>query len=294
VVGGGTHNYTAEYSGDANYAGSTSPLHSVTVDKLASITNLSASSTTVNPGKPVLLTAQVTGSGPVPQGSVTFYELGVAISGSTTTLASGKATFTVTPSAGVHKYTAEYSGNGDYVGGSSFTVTVNVVDAPLPSDARLVDQKLGLQPDPSGLWRDWAGLGEKWLRAANKDWYFITPSGHLYKWDNVTQGLGKSLLDSVLDPLYHIHIDLLYDAASQTLAADLDQRLGLVLRNSLWFDWGKRQEKWIFGTNTGQWCFITPDGRLFQWDGSSEATGILLATLATKYYDEPDLLYGVE
>jgi hypothetical protein len=42
----------------------------------------------------------------------------------------------------------------------------------------------------------------------------------------------------------------------------------------------------------GQWYFILPDGSLYRWDGSTAATGALVATLDSSYWADPSTLYN--
>lgn len=39
------------------------------------------------------------------------------------------------------------------------------------------------------------------------------------------------------------------------------------------------------------WYFILPTGELYKWDGSSTATGKMIATLDHRYYEDLYLLY---
>ena len=123
----GTHSITAVYSGDANFAGSTSPALSQAVNQAASTTSVVSS---VNPsalGQAVTFTATVkpatTGT---PTGTVTFND-GTTLLG-TGTLSAGKATFTTSALAlGSHPITASYGGNTNFTASTSATLmqTVN-------------------------------------------------------------------------------------------------------------------------------------------------------------------------
>jgi hypothetical protein len=127
----GTHTIVATYSGDSNYAQSTSPNFSQTVNK-ASTTTAVTSPGAITVGQPVTYTATVSVTAPgsgSPAGSVAFFDGGTAISGcGTQTVTSGTATCTTTPStAGNHTITATYSGNASYLTSTSpgFSQTVN-------------------------------------------------------------------------------------------------------------------------------------------------------------------------
>ena len=69
---------------------------------------------------------------------------------------------------------------------------------------------------------------------------------------------------------------------------ELDQRLELTLTENLFEDWGGLNEKWLHGEEG--WYFITPDGNLYRWDGSSNATGDIVASLPVSFYSDPEQL----
>src|SRR5207253_1399318 len=123
----GTHSITAIYGGDANFAGSTSPVLTQTVNKAASSTSVVSSNSPSNRGAAVTFTASVTS--PVtgtPTGTVTFQDGASALG--TGTLSGGTAT--VTPSAlppGTHPITATHGPDATLVRSTSpvLTQTVN-------------------------------------------------------------------------------------------------------------------------------------------------------------------------
>jgi uncharacterized protein (TIGR03437 family) len=112
VVGipSGVHSLTATFAPNQTYdaAPSTSPSVPLTVPATPTSTVLSAV-----PGNPVnqySLKATVSSSPGTPSGTVTFYDSGVALPGSTTTLTNiGTAAFVVTLSPGNHFLTARYN-----------------------------------------------------------------------------------------------------------------------------------------------------------------------------------------
>jgi hypothetical protein len=127
---GGTHSITAVYSGDANFAGGTSPPLVQTVNKAASSTSVPASSN--NPsifGSAVTFTATVkpaAGSG-TPTGTVTFND-GATVLGAGT-LSGGTATLTTSGlGAGVHSITAIYAGDANFAISTSPGLTQTVAD----------------------------------------------------------------------------------------------------------------------------------------------------------------------
>lgn len=124
----GTDSVTASYSGDTNFATSSSSAVSVTVKAVATTLTLSANPTTSGLGQQVTLTATLSPSVEVSTnatGTVTF------LNGSTTlgtaTLSSGAATLNISSlPLGVNAITASYSGNTDFAASSSSAVDVTV------------------------------------------------------------------------------------------------------------------------------------------------------------------------
>src|SRR5262249_8795776 len=92
---GGNHSITAVYSGDINYAGSTSAVLVQTVNPGSSTTSLSSSLNPASTGVAITFSATVSPVAPAfgtPSGTVTFLD-GTTTLG-TGTLSGGKATFT--------------------------------------------------------------------------------------------------------------------------------------------------------------------------------------------------------
>ncbi len=106
----GPRQVTAVYSGDTNYLTSTSPVLTQVVDKAPTETKLVSSPNPSNPGKLVMLTANVL---PVTAtGTVTFVH-GSTVLG-TGTLRHGQATYSTSVlTAGPHALTAVYEGDGN-------------------------------------------------------------------------------------------------------------------------------------------------------------------------------------
>jgi hypothetical protein len=126
---GGTHSITAVYSGDANFAGGTSPALMQTVNKMGDSTSVASSNNPSIFGSAVTFTATVkpgTGSG-TPTGTVTFND-GATVLG-TGTLSGGTATLTTSGlGAGVHSITAIYGGDANFVNSTSPGLTQTVAD----------------------------------------------------------------------------------------------------------------------------------------------------------------------
>jgi hypothetical protein len=122
----GTHSITAVYSGDANFAGSTSPALSQVVKQAATTTSVVSSMNPSAGGQPVTFTATVTATtSGTPTGSVQFNDGGTLLGISA--LVGGKATFTTNGLAfGPHSITTVYTGSVDYLGSTSPVLTQQV------------------------------------------------------------------------------------------------------------------------------------------------------------------------
>src|SRR5579863_124263 len=130
----GSHSIAATYSGDANFAASTSAPISVTIStpaKIATTTSVQASATQLTAGQSVTFTAAVapqTGTG-VPTGSLTFLDgqsqlAVVALNAATASFSSANL------AVGTHTITAAYSGDSNYAASTSATLNVTVAAAP--------------------------------------------------------------------------------------------------------------------------------------------------------------------
>ena len=134
TIGGlslGSHSITATYSGDANFAGSTSSVLTEVVNQAATTTSLSSSVNPSSYGQAVTFTASVLlSSGGSPSGSVRFLD-GTAQIGSAV-LSGGIATFTTSATAlnaGSHSITASYSGDTNFTGSNSSPLSQTVNSA---------------------------------------------------------------------------------------------------------------------------------------------------------------------
>ena len=77
-----------------------------------------------------------------------------------------------------------------------------------------LDQDLGLQFSGTYI-ENWGGAGEKWMLGSTGLWYFITPSGDLYRWAGAPSGasfLPGSISVATLDSSYHADPTKLHDA----------------------------------------------------------------------------------
>ncbi len=124
----GTHSISANYLGNSNYLASTSAVLVETIANGPSTTTLNSS---LNPSvyaQSVTFTANVSGAGGTPTGSVTFNS-GASVLG-TSQLAGGTATLAYSAfTAGPHVLTASYSGDSNFQPSTSAPLTQTVSQA---------------------------------------------------------------------------------------------------------------------------------------------------------------------
>jgi len=118
----GSHAITAQYLGDGNFNGNTSPVVSQTVGQAGTTTSVAASPSSSVYGQSVTFTATigvVTPGAGTPTGSVTFMD-GSTTLGTGTLNGTGTASFTTSALAvGSHAITAVYGGDGNFTTRSS-------------------------------------------------------------------------------------------------------------------------------------------------------------------------------
>ena len=119
------HSLSADYAGDANFLASNSASSVLTVNKAIIKITLTG---TPGPGASFTFTSTVTSfTSGVPTGTVGFYDGNTLIGSSP--LVGGVATYSVTSlAAGVHPVTATYSGDTNYVGGTSASLAASTGD----------------------------------------------------------------------------------------------------------------------------------------------------------------------
>jgi len=121
----GSHNITATYSGDANYAASSSIALLQTVNVQSTTTSINSTPNPVNYGAAVTFTAWVRPIDPDGE-TITFYDGASAIGTGTTAL--GIATYTTSAlTGGPHSITATYSGDANLITSTSSVLTQTVV-----------------------------------------------------------------------------------------------------------------------------------------------------------------------
>ena len=124
----GSHSITAAYSGDNNFAASTSAALTQTVNQTATTTTITSSLNPSEVGKSVTFTATVSSGGGTPTGTVTFKD-GASVLG-TSTLSGGIATFTTSSlTLGSHTITAYYAGATNFAASVSATL-IQAVNTP--------------------------------------------------------------------------------------------------------------------------------------------------------------------
>jgi hypothetical protein len=123
------HALQAVYEGDGSYAASTSSAVTVTISKTATTTTVAAATTTPTAGSSLQVSATITASttgSTGPTGTVSFTLDGVSQgTAPVTSVTSATATFTIPViAAGTHLLAATYSGDGNYAGSTSPTVSI--------------------------------------------------------------------------------------------------------------------------------------------------------------------------
>ncbi len=131
----GAHNITAVYSGDSNFASSTSNVATITINTVAPIntaTSLTASVTSALVGTSITFTSKVTpASGTaLPTGTISFLDNGSAIGVEDLDATGGTSLITSSLMAGVHSITAKYSGDGSFNPSTSSAVSVTITAPP--------------------------------------------------------------------------------------------------------------------------------------------------------------------
>ena len=125
----GSHSITATYNGNANYAASTSPVLTQTVNAAPPATTTTTVTSSNNPstfGQSVTFTATVSTASGTPIGTVTFFD-GTTNIGSGT-LSGNTATFSAsTLATGSHSITANYAGNASSAASTSPVLTEVIV-----------------------------------------------------------------------------------------------------------------------------------------------------------------------
>jgi hypothetical protein len=87
---------------------------------------------------------------------------------------------------------------------------------------------------------------------------------------------------------------LTFSATAVSLAHFLDQQYDFFTTGDFYFNLYGAMEKWVQSSAIPSgWALILPNGELRAWDGSGSATGPLLGTVGTYYWDDPNRLINV-
>jgi hypothetical protein len=170
------------------------------------------------------------------------------------------------------------------------------------SKAYTLDQEYGFRF--TGSYADnWGGHNEKWFQNSNGRWFFITPTGGIYRWTTNTRPAEGTLVDT-LSAAYHTDPMLLLEAPQPsaegcggddtdlaTEAAALDAEYGFTSNGSYNQNWGGVNEKW-FSNTSNNWFYILPNGEVYRWQvGTRPLQGTLVAELDSTYHENPANLH---
>jgi len=134
VPSAGNHSLTAAYTGDNNYAATTSSTVALNVLKSTPSITVVPASTSPAAGSTLQITAQISpanSGATLPTGTVNFFIDGNQV-GTSSVISGAPATATLSitsPSVGLHLITATYGGDTNYNNSSSTSVTINVIKA---------------------------------------------------------------------------------------------------------------------------------------------------------------------
>lgn len=88
-----------------------------------------------------------------------------------------------------------------------------LAQAQAQSKAYELDRWVNLYQDASGVWQNWTGQNERWLRGAGGEWYYIKPTGQFY------QGDGRLL--ATFDQVYYTELQRLTSPPANQIAASI-------------------------------------------------------------------------
>jgi hypothetical protein len=131
----------------------------------------------------------------------------------------------------------------------------------------------------------------------NDSWYFVTPDGALYR-NTGSTNLASNVKITQLDATYYANPALIYEAAASNVmlsqqALTQVAHLGLHFHVSYFENWGGLGEKWIY-SSTNQAYFITSNGNLYQWSGSSNlGLSPFVANIGSKFHADPTLFNDI-
>lgn len=143
------------------------------------------------------------------------------------------------------------------------TITIDVV-------------KLGLQEAGGNYSFDYLGLLEKWEQDSAGNWYYITPDGKLYYWDNNS---GTALLAGTVGTAYY-----------NSLTLDMQNELQLTMSSDgiLYYDDTTGAKSFV--NQYGGWDTVYADGRVVDSNGNNLGTYSWAKTL----YDSSTVIWSKE
>ncbi|MEY3172785.1 MAG: hypothetical protein RLZZ436_698 [Planctomycetota bacterium] len=124
--------------------------------------------------------------------------------------------------------------------------------SPGAATARSLDQSLNLSFS-GNLFENFGGLGERWLKGGSNSWFYITPAGQLFRWNNRTVTATAPLTGTPIAApgnAYYQDVSLLHSAENPVL----DVTSGSVTTR---FDFGNYQPSVIEGRT---WIDTDPNG----------------------------------
>ncbi|MCG8448056.1 MAG: S8 family serine peptidase, partial [Pirellulales bacterium] len=111
--------------------------------------------------------------------------------------------------------------NNNYHTDLSMLYDASLNGSPDDLAAQSISQQLGLE-SPSAQYENWGGWNEKWVYSSSSQWYFITESGGLYRW-NGGGGVQESELITVLNSRFYDNTELISSSSSpQTVSHSVD------------------------------------------------------------------------
>jgi hypothetical protein len=145
TLASGPHSITAVYSGDSNFAGSTSAALTQTVLNTTS-TVLSSKPNPSAPGQLVTITATINANSGTPTGTITFNDGATPLS-SPVPLSAGSATYKTSSLAlGKHSITAVYSGDSNFATSTSAALTQTVSQTKITPNTTVTSKPNPSQP----------------------------------------------------------------------------------------------------------------------------------------------------
>ncbi len=124
--------------------------------------------------------------------------------------------------------------------------------------------------------KDW--LPADFRETVELEWfakYFVSESFVVATWDGCTSDDQRLSLLATKLRRESAERDLSKAPADIARARELAEELKLFVEPAEMTNWGGKNEKW-FATPSGQFYYITPDGRLYRWNDESNAVGGLL------------------